>query len=1604
MKKFFYVLGLVVILLFTMTTLCVAQTTGNQPTEIRTATGSFWVSQSGEKGNNITVAVIVPLADVVSAEQQKEADEILKQVREYCDKLSYPSTFYNNKDECFVLQAQQQLRSASIKYTSIKNAKIGFAYYNPVTSSYQPLDTCGGALGMQANTEVYDSQYDTILYQTSCVVPAEVYRGIKTTILISYLQNGEVVELVLNNQPQKYAVYVEPRQVTISDVKVSTIDAIYNAITQGISGATQQNPVACLGLFLVLGLFLASMYFSGRSPMSLLDITTPRMPSPPGLEAGGQVVLPYGYQELKKTAMQKLGAGATALSASISRLVSTDNKVATEWNRVRTTIDKLNPDPQQRAVMEALAASALANGKKYSDIKHLLSKLPKKYGMDEHKTVAQILGTMIQQGGSQAVMAQTIKDMLLTFRMLEGMGPLSGTPKSKVGQKIVTGLTNVVGPNRYNMASTMIVGSIGSIVRTGRTVRSVSKEMVKTAPELARGVARSFIALSPTGMERLRKTAGEEGISGAIARQILKEPSKGMEVGKKVAIDEKMERYYEKLLEESKMNVLTYILKQGYKALGVNFALSEKDILEFALKDIDILEKCGYAKNAAKIQMMEKELLAALAAAKTTDEKINAALSVVQKYGAVIDQGMFRFLDRLNAIDKSKEEGFLKFIALQEFLLYHEKSMKACGVNQTNNGDKFYVVVGRSSINGSDIWEIAVLRTMLWDHANGYLKGGLKEGLQRAWLDSVNRIIGLNPTSNLNELPEFMRNKAELEKIERRIRSTIVDLMTAEGRGAFMKQYGKPPEQASIKELLDMLYGKGRLPPDMQRLKEDRFGRTAYWEDEKTLGPAAEWFKVDMKRHWVGPLDPRENFALAQWVESRFTRSNVAAYKGSIEAEIDKMPGSKNWSVTERQAVAKKLWVVDQIKMDFENKFNSQFCVGYDAYGKLSEKAAFYNNILLGFYEKAMKDKGLVENHSDLLFVKNMDTSNTVHLHKFRTEIAQKYKEAFQAELRAPISFNDIINSPRPIVQLYEGDYAYYRKGMPLSIGDKVYGEVAIRDNNRKWRKFVAEDVVIDFAKYGRNDLQLEYRKLTEEKAQPGPDWDVFMENVKKWARSGSYSYEKEQIFAALVHNYGRNTRDYMKYWNDTAIEIKPMKEVMDIAPHALRMFGVDNEKARIANTLLKNLKSEFGSYFVKTTLGGSQPIVNALYDSIPTSEYLKQHSWRLAAQIFTMRTEEMRDMNAAERAAYRDVAAAHGPYHNAWAWAIDRSVRATPSQGILQITEHSFHHGPGYLLGTIKDYIGPTMSKAEWAAFYAFYGWPADLAAKIHKPFAGMFRNVQVAMQGYPSRWDQQTDDALRPFDYTDVRLLQATRSAATAFSGSKLAKLKLWEEAAEQRQTAGEALLAGLRQSPSDIFIRRSGVESIARTGMANPGATYYDYRYELKVDEAMASYFWRNRDALYMFDKEMSDSAFRSTVRRTVSAEVLSLKYDQEIRGFGVFQNTLYGFFNPFLFAYHIPIALYPSQFTPREWLSRVAQKRRFEGEGPSFAENIVELSENLARGAYHAMTPWKGSSIVYCPKCGKSNYVGTVCRCGTVIYGVKKKEPREDYEEHYFRKAA
>lgn len=1545
--------------------LLVSAVVAAQPaTEVLEVQGLLITEQTGDSGEIITAGVAVPVIDV---EDQTEYDKIHEELTSICGADS----------ACYYEHASAKVGRENIHYKSIEDAEIGFAYYNPQGGEYVTVPGCENVKA--TGEETLGEPWETAYYYAECTIPDEIYRGSKIRVMVAYLGSGYPVEI----DGDTYIVTTDPKEMEVSDFETNVIDKLYTTIVNKLRNATEEEPGICIGFFLLLGLLLASMYFSGKTPITLLDITTPRMPSPKGLAAGGQVLLPYGYGEMKG-AMLKKRAANTALTLNLANQIRKGVAGSNDERGIEQQLAKHKPGTldakKDKDLTRSLAYGALATGDKAA-AKQLAGKLPQEFGDAEHKSIAQILAKLKQMGGKHAIMADTMKDTLLINQTMKSYSGISG----KVGQgrldrwhgKVQNALGKFVGANRYNVTSAMIMGSYDSAVRSTRWVGRGTAAM---AAPLAKKVGETTVKTvgKATGIDVMRRLEKKAKVSKAAAAVVAAvKPGKDLVIGKKVDIINKMGHAYETLKDEAKKDQIKYLLKQVYKALGVNFNITEKDLVEMGMKDVDVLEVSGYNKVAGKIKGIEKELMSILGSKMTSDDKIRALSELAKLHGAKIDSAMFAFNDKLNKIDQTygADDGHLKYIALREMLAEHERAAPAPGVNELS-GDKFYTVIGRPSVNGSSIWETMVLRTLTWDAENGKIRegAGLKESMLRSYVETVNRMVGLNPTADLSALPEFMRNKTEMSKIEARVKSILVnDLMTDKGRAALEKMTGGSAKGATITDVIKMLEGAERGMPEVNA-KVDRFGRVARYE-EKEVGPGMEHFKVDLQRRWVGAPDQKEAYQIGMWVENIFTRSNIGTQHPRIDAELKRVPGYSTMSIEEKTSMAKKLWITDQMKKDFEMRFNSQFAS--DAYGKMPERSNFYMGLLTGYYAKVMRDQDLQSNHPDKYFVEKLDASSAAQLKKFRTEIAVKYDKGLRKEISTDVTFDDVLKSKQPLVQLYEGDWGYYSKGMAVGVGDKIHGEVALRDDKGQWRKFVAEDTAIDFK--GRPELQQEFHKLRDK--QPGADWDHFMNSAKAWSKEGGY--ERKKVYAALVYNYGRNTSDYTSYWKDTNVSVKPIRDVMDIAPQSLRMLGVtENNLVRKTMSIWRNAKVELGGYFCKTAMIGAGAAFDASYDIIPNSEYLRQHSMKLAKSIYTMDPNEWKRMSHAERSLYGNVASSHFAYHHAWQWAIDRANRTSASLGLLQTTENYFHHGPGHILGGVQDYVRGPMTGRQWTGFMAFYGWPANLAAKVHKPFVNTFRHVQVAMTGAPGRYDRQPD-SLKPFEYSNPRMLAAARSVTNILGTGKLSKLKVWESVGEQRHQAGAEIMEGLRAGPSEMFDRRTGVFSIAREGDANPACSYYTYRHELKMDEAMAGYLWRNKDSVYQYDKEVKQQAMTHTVRRTVSAEALSIRMDQEARGFGVAQNPIYKFFNPIGFAWHASVIPGVTSWSLRDTVTRWAERRKYGG-GMPLTARLKETSKDLAEGSWRAMTPWKGASVVACPRCGKFTHRGSVCRCGNQLY--------------------
>jgi hypothetical protein len=220
------------------------------------------------------------------------------------------------------------------------------------------------------------------------------------------------------------------------------------------------------------------------------------------------------------------------------------------------------------------------------------------------------------------------------------------------------------------------------------------------------------------------------------------------------------------------------------------------------------------------------------------------------------------------------------------------------------------------------------------------------------------------------------------------------------------------------------------------------------------------------------------------------------------------------------------------------------------------------------------------------------------------------------------------------------------------------------------------------------------------------------------------------------------------------------------------------------------------------------------------------------------------------------------------------------------------------------------------------------------------------------------------------------------------RMNKLNVIGGSLERHQLAGRDYFKGLGQAPQDIFLQKKGVAYTARTEDFNPGETIGTYRMEMRADATMAEYLFRTRakDPTFMFDKGLYEDAMNTTTRRTVSAEALALRRDQELRAFGMMANPIIGWANPISFLWHMPVPLFPQSLTPKEIAAKYVARSKH-GYGESFGAGMKKMAEDMTQSAAKFFQPHKIVNIVYCPKCGMSNVRGSACKnqgCRQAMY--------------------
>jgi hypothetical protein len=874
-------------------------------------------------------------------------------------------------------------------------------------------------------------------------------------------------------------------------------------------------------------------------------------------------------------------------------------------------------------------------------------------------------------------------------------------------------------------------------------------------------------------------------------------------------------------------------------------------------------------------------------------------------------------------------------------------------------------------------------------------------------LEVENRVRTLKSAGSLEYFPEYMRDKGVAAQKDAKIRDMLAHEITDEGERIMgILRPGKNRHNATIEDFDTVLTGNDWLLHSQGIKKgkdgihiDKKTGETVVWEADKAVKPEKTWWRANMDGQWHVGTDTRDLGQIAPAVQGQWDRSHFRPHIAGIEATVDRMAGARTWTPEKREFVTKKLFVKDYMSRELHNTFNDRYAMNAYA-GTMHESARHQIYAVAGLLSKALRENGFEERHKDMRFLQNFDVNNSEHLARLKDMFGVRYKQEFKDVMKKGVTFDDIAKSPHPWVMTWEGTYVPYHKGMPVSDNDRVLGGfVALRDNKGVVRRYDPDTVQVKLP----DGLLKTFNQIAHE--EDPNKWHGFMKKAVEWKDKNGYDYDREKIFGALVSRYRNTTLDYQGYAKDSAVTIVARKEATPLAPTVLREFGVEAPGTMKTLQPLRDFFHIAGNYLSRTAHDGAGDRYIASYDISPKAQAVKMSSMNLSMQIFKTDFNELLKgaSNEYERkqlaAAYGSVALAHGRWDNVWQVTNDRNPqRMSTSHGAQQSWSADFQRGPADnmpLRANLRGY----MDRTEYTNFMAMHGWAAKIAAPMMRPYQRIIAGTQRSMQGYVSSWDFNVADAMRPYgNFTQPRLLETLRFAnpgsfswGRGWAGRMLTKMNYFPEgSAEKAQLTGYEHAKGLTQrySNSGVSVIFKGADGTARNLRANPGQSYTDTRAYEQMAGTMAEYLMLKAGPMsgyYRNDQTIRRAALTDTTRRTVAAEQLAIRREQEMAQDGLLSNNTLGtWVNPLFFAYHMGVPGYPQALSPKVLLNKAVNRwRRGYSEG-NIRDTVNDYTRRAANAMNRAIRPWKGSLHRYCRRCQTPGYTTTMCKsCGTLM---------------------
>jgi len=270
---------------------------------------------------------------------------------------------YENRDELGIYLTPSQLdqiKEFNDSMFFLEDAKLYLYYYKSTTDSKQPYKRVEipGCYPLKANNKK----------EVSFIVPDEsegtigdgniktkeekitVYYGICPIGKNIYGVGGVKVYVDFSGMTTKNGVASgDSKSVFIYDDE----SAVLNEMASILAAHLSPSSPACFTTLLILGLLLASMYYSGLNPASLFDISIPYLPSPPGIKFSGKTLGVVGrragakYKEQKEKAAKVILSWVRAVKNKTLRRVSSSN-IRTQ---IENALDSKSVSPVKKAAL-----------------------------------------------------------------------------------------------------------------------------------------------------------------------------------------------------------------------------------------------------------------------------------------------------------------------------------------------------------------------------------------------------------------------------------------------------------------------------------------------------------------------------------------------------------------------------------------------------------------------------------------------------------------------------------------------------------------------------------------------------------------------------------------------------------------------------------------------------------------------------------------------------------------------------------------------------------------------------------------------------------------------------------------------------------------------------------------------------------------------------------------------------------------------------------------------------------------------------------------------------------------------------------------------------